>query len=131
MSEKKFDIEKSKLVGIYEEQMREADGIGYISISLYQKSTGEFFRRDHYSNGKISDYNRFTSLSIKEAREWAQGNLSPEDYKNNYEPAERIARDVVKYSLHENTINQIEKLAKEWHCSTSDVIENLVNGKSK
>lgn len=102
---------------------------------LFRKQTGEFFL--YGEGGPSTKYaksvglnewtggERIMPLSYEEARQWAEKHLDAEEYESIFDVAEET-KATVGFSLSQQTIDKINKMAAEQKISKSQVIENLL-----
>lgn len=110
----------------------------YISETLYQKRTGEYFL--HGEGGGLTRYatsvgNAYTSgeriipLTEEEAREWAEEHLDGEDYEKIFssEEPEDKGRKTISLSVAVVTAEKLKRLAVSKGITVSALVDNLLS----
>lgn len=136
---KKYNTDTAKELG----SIRINDGDGYNGIEevLYQKRNKEFFLYGWGgANTKYSErigQNSWCSgscimpLTYDEAREWAERNLSTDEYESIFgviSEGEKDGKSNVTFHLSKDIIAEIDRLSTKQSLSKSKIIEKAVRG---
>lgn len=133
---RRYDTDSAKEIG-YDSFLNRTD-FNYWVETLYQKSTGEFFL--YGEGGPMSRYakaigvnewssgERIMPLSVEKARTWVEEHLTAGEYEKIFGDIDEVGvKKTVTFSLTEGTITTIARLAQEWNCTKSEVIEKSIN----
>lgn len=135
---RRYDTDAAKLIAEASSDALRTD-FRYWEETLYRKNTGEFFL--HGVGGPMSQYaapsgNGWTGgakiipLSLEEAQAWAEKNMGADEYEATFGAVEEDeSKRTVTFSLTEKSIEKIARLAVEWNCAKSEVVERLVSEK--
>jgi hypothetical protein len=105
--------------------------------TLYRKNTGEYFI--HGVGGPMTRYaqsegtgwtggERIVPLTIEAARQWAEENLSADDYESIFgEIKEDETRVMATYSLDASTVERLKRASAERGVQQSALVNELIN----
>lgn len=107
---KRYNTEAAKKIGT------SADG-----MSLYRKSTGEYFLH----RGEETTVH---AMQLTEAQEWAKSNLSAEEYNAGFSYSKKSKPAL--YSLPEYAVEKLRAMAAEQKKPASEVLTDLIMGQN-
>lgn len=131
---KLYDTETAMEVGT--NSHGEISDFHYYEETLYRKRSGEYFLAG-YGNA-LSDYrvqigvsqweagSAIFRMSYEEARQWAEDNLSAEDYMEEFELVESDDDVAITVRVKESTKKMLRRMAFESGRSQGQVIDELV-----
>ena len=133
---KKYDTETAKEVGRYD------NGYGYGDFNhykewLYQKKTGEFFL--YGEGGPMTKYSvscgnngwsggeKIIPMTVKAAKEWAEGHLDCDEYEAIFgEIEEDDTKTTICLSITKTAAETARRIAAEKGISVSALVEQLI-----
>lgn len=132
---KRYDTASAKDCGSYYYSNR--NDFHYVEETLYQKRTGEFFlyglggpasKYAEYDGNMWSAGEKIMPMTVKEAQEWAEENLTADEYEAIFGEVEEASetKKVVTFSLPEDVIEKIRMKSAEAGITMSDYIVSLV-----
>ena len=115
----------------------------YISETLYQKRTGEYFL--HGEGGGLTRYatsvgnaytygERIIPITEEEAREWAEEHLDGEGYEKIFGTVEELedkGRKTISLSVAVVTAEKLKRLAVSKGITVSSLVDNIVSDMSE
>lgn len=132
---RKYNTETARCVAIYE--VGTSDRLYGFSESLYRKRNGEYFL--HGEGGPGSKYSKsigcnewsgmkeIIPMAYKEAREWAEKHLDPEEYEAEFgDVPEDNGKMQLNLSVDKKVVETIRRMAADRKITMSAVIEKLV-----
>lgn len=132
---RRYDTETAREMGYA--SYSNATDFHFWEETLYRKNTGEYFLHGH--GGPATKYaeavgqnswrggERIMPMSLEEAKEWAEEHLDGDEYEKIFGTVEEdTTKKTVAFSLTQSAIEKIARLAAEYKCSKSEVIERLV-----
>lgn len=135
INNKKYNTETAKKLGS-DDYPGSVTDFNYWCETLYQKRTGEFFL--HGEGHGMSRYAERTAdgwgwgeqiipLSVDEARKWSEDHLDADDYEKIFgEVAEDDSKRTVTFSISEEAIELLTRMASETGKSKSQIIDELI-----
>ena len=130
-----YDTDTARVIG-YHRHSNPSDFHYYIE-TLYCKRTGEYFL--HGEGGPASRYatqigmnewsggSKITPLDFAAARDWAEDNLDPDVYVEEFgEPSEDESCASISISLPVTTIDALKRRAKELGISVSALVAPMI-----
>nr|DAF27431.1 MAG TPA: antitoxin [Caudoviricetes sp.] len=134
---KKYNTDTAKELGSV--RINEGDGLYEVEETLYQKRNREFFlygwggAATKYSE-RVGSNNwcsgaRIMPLSYDEAREWAERNLSTDEYESIFgvvSEGEKGGKSNVTFHLSKDIIAEIDRLSAKKALSKSEIIEKAI-----
>lgn len=141
ISGKRYDTETATYLGSDCAECSVTD-FSFWREELYQKRTGEFFLAGE--GGPMTRYavrveqngwrggERVMPLSFDEARDWAEGHLTVDEYEGIFgEVAEDDSRIAVTMTLSSKTIEILKRMCAETGKNRGEIIDDLVAGSQK
>lgn len=130
---RKYDTDTAREVGSYSNAGGWRD-FGHFEETLYVKRTGEYFLfgeggpmtkyRETVGQNEWSGGSKIMPLDFDEAREWAEKNLTAEEYEAEFgEVAEDDSRAAITITLPTSMIDALKREAVERHLTLSAWIE--------
>ena len=130
---RKYDTDTAREVGSYSNAGSWRD-FGHFEETLYCKRTGEYFLfgeggpmtkyRETVGQNEWSGGSKIIPLDFNEAREWAEKNLSAEEYEAEFgEVAEDDSRAAITITLPSTMIDTLKREAVERHLTLSAWLE--------
>ena len=107
--------------------------------TLYQKRTGEFFL--YGEGGAMSRYaeridqnswsggSQIIPLTVEAAKKWAEEHLDGDEYEELFELTEDESKRTVTFSLPENAIESLTRMAAEAGINKSEMLTRLILSK--
>lgn len=131
-----YDTEKAGLIGkFYDEAKPGNDPDFYIEV-LYKKRTGEYFlygrgnAGSKYSvcrGGAASGTEKIIPLSYQQAREWAEENLSPEEYEKEFGfPQRNDEKTIMSFNLKIGNVEKLKVISAKQDKPMSSIIDELI-----
>lgn len=133
---KLYDTKSAKPLGSYWNGLSERD-FGHINETLYRKKTGEFFL--YGEGGPMTKYaesigqnersggEEIIPLSVESARQWAEENLTAEEYEKIFgEVSEDDGKHIISASVKAETYAKLKTMSAETSKPMSTIIDELV-----
>lgn len=135
INNRKYNTDTAKELGYI--RINEGDGLYEVEETLYKKRNGEYFLHgwggagtkyaEQLSYNSWCSGSRIMPLSYDEAKKWAEGNLSVEEYESAFgEVSEGDGKSNMTYHLSEDIIAEIAKISAKLQISKSRAIEKAV-----
>lgn len=136
ISQKRYDTETAKKCGAWESTPYKTDFHWY-QETLYQKKTGEFFLHgegnaaskyaESIGNNTWAGGEELIPLSYKAAQEWAEQNLSGDEYERIFgEVTEDETKTFVTLSLPTHAVTKLKQLAAKTGKTQADIVADLI-----
>ena len=131
-----YDTEKAVLVGeFYDKAMPEED-LSFYREELYRKRTGEYFLYGRGNAGSkysvwrgstASGTEKIIPLSYQQARQWAEENLSPEEYEKEFGfPERNDDKTIMSFNLKIGNIEKLKVISAKQDKPMSSIIDELI-----
>lgn len=140
INRKLYDTETATLVGEYSPEGFSPRDFNWWCESLYLKKTGEYFLHGEggplspfsvsYGTGGMKGSEEITPLTYEEARQWAEENLSGDEYLAHFEADEEGQNVIVQASLSPKDKAILDRL-RSGGKTISDVISDLLQKADK
>ena len=135
INRRKYDTSTAEYLGSY--QYSAPGDFHYTYEGLYRTKAGEFFL--HAEGGPASKYAKpagqnwysgdetIIPLSISKAQEWAEGNLSSDDYEKIFgEVKEDETKTLIPLMISTEAIEKLTEYANRYGKERSEVVESLL-----
>ena len=133
---KVYNTETAKAIGTYDNEGGWGD-LQHFEETLYQKRTGEYFL--YGEGGAMTRYskqvgsnnwgcgNAITTMTIEDARNWAEEHLSAEKYEEAFgEIVEDSTKKIVAVNLTTDAVEKAKRKAAEQGTTLSAVVDSFV-----
>ena len=133
---KLYDTSTAKENGSYWNGLGDRD-FNHISETLYQKKTGEYFL--YGEGGPMTKYAKsigqnewsggeeIIPLSVESARQWAENNLSADEYEKIFGPvAEDGSKQLISANVKAETYAKLKSMSAETGKPMSTIIDDLI-----
>lgn len=131
-----YDTEKAVLVGeFYDEAMPEED-LSFYREELYRKRTGEYFlygtgnagsKYSVWRGSTASGTEKIVPMTYQQAQEWAEENLSPEEYEKEFGfPERNDDKTIMSFNLKIGNIEKLKVISAKQDKPMSSIIDELI-----
>lgn len=120
-----YDTEKAVYIGKFYDEAKPGDDLDFYIEELYKKRTGEYFL---YGCGNTaSGAEKIVPMTYQQAHDWAEENLSPDVYKNEFGMPERNDdKTIISFNLKIGNVEKLKLISAKQDKPMSSIIDELI-----